>query len=79
MERADPGFAKQPSQYYDSVKTMYLLRYCAIALITAFFCYVVSLAILGEILGEDSVQQIHILCISIAATLFICFKVALSP
>lgn len=79
MEWADPSLAKQPSQSYDAFKTMYLLRYGAIALATAFFCYMVSLVIFGEILGENSVKQLYVLCVSIAAALFICFRVTLSP
>lgn len=78
-EWADPSCTKQSSQCYDSFSTMYLLRYCAIALATAFVCYMASLVVLGQILGEDPVQQIDVLCMSIAAILFICFRVALSP
>lgn len=79
MERAAPGFTEKSSQYNDEIKMMYFLRYCAIALIAAFCCYVLVPKALESILGADSVQNVHVLGMSVAVILFIYSGVALSP
>lgn len=79
MERANPGFTEQPQKYYGAIKTLCLLRYCAIALIAAFLCYVAVPQILNWILGAGSVQEIHVLGMMIVVILFIYSGVALSP
>lgn len=79
MERADPSFTEQSSQYSDEIEGMYFLRYCAIALIAAIFCYMAAPEVLKSILGTDSVQKVYVLGMSVAVILFISSGIALSP
>lgn len=79
MEQVDPGFAEQSQEYYGIIKTMYLLRYCAIAVIAGVLCRVAIPEILNRILGPDSISDLHILGMAIVVLLFVGFGVALSP
>lgn len=79
MERLDPGFTEQSQAYYGQIKTMYLLRCCAIAFTVAFFCYAAVPEILNHLLGKGSVTELHVLGMTAVVLLLVFFGVALSP